>query len=686
MDEAEGRGVRGCVCRAPSGLDVAAVLDVRTDRGPVREVVPVPRAVTMNGDLAVRSRSPPLSEDSASGCRRSPVGTAPEGCWHGRSNGSAESPPRSGSIAAHLGCRVSACSTSQWFKCPCHGAKYRRVGEKMAGPAALRGMDRLPTEVTAAEERIVGTRAIALGPPIGQLPQIKRPRAPIVSVAPKPMSELARQLTRRRFLQLTGIAGVTTLVAGCSRAPSPAADSSEAPRSLEPFDDSFVEPERLISSDGRLEVTLRAEPEDVPWGDSLRYAYTYNGTSPGPTLQIRPGDQLIVNLENGLDTDTNLHTHGLNVSSTGDGDNVFIAVAPGESRTYRYDIPADHRSGLFWYHPHAHGHVAKQVAAGLAGAIVVVDAVDEVPELADSTERIWVLSDPVIGADASALSVAAMEEMWGREGDAITVNGIARPQLAAAAGSRERWRFVNASPSRYYQLALDSHELHVIATDGGRLAAPVEVDELLLSPGERVEVLVTPSATGTYGLRTSGYGRGAMGMGNGMMDGDSIVESEALIATLTVTGDSPPAGRPRSLLGPEAFSVPEPSASRVVELGMGMGGGMMGRQGDMMSFTIDGRTFDPSRTDITTRLGTVEEWEIRNSSPMDHPFHLHVWPFLVLDGPPSQQGWKDTVNVRAGSSVRVLVPFASIAGRSVYHCHILDHEDLGMMGVIEVTQ
>lgn len=106
----------------------------------------------------------------------------------------------------------------------------------------------------------------------------------------------------------------------------------------------------------------------------------------------------------------------------------------------------------------------------------------------------------------------------------------------------------------------------------------------------------------------------------------------------------------------------------------------------MMSFTIDGRTFDADRTDIAARLGSVEEWEIRNTSPMDHPFHLHVWPFVLVDAPPAQQGWKDTINVPAGSSVRVVVAFTEIPGRTVYHCHILDHEDLGMMGVIDVAR
>ena len=115
-----------------------------------------------------------------------------------------------------------------------------------------------------------------------------------------------------------------------------------------------------------------------------------------------------------------------------------------------------------------------------------------------------------------------------------------------------------------------------------------------------------------------------------------------------------------------------------------MGGGGAGR-----SFTIDGKAFDPARTDIRSKLGRVEDWTLTNTSTMDHPFHLHVWPFQVVarsDGAPITPGWKDTVNVPAGESVTVRTPLTGISGRTVYHCHILDHEDLGMMGVIEVTR
>jgi len=205
-------------------------------------------------------------------------------------------------------------------------------------------------------------------------------------------------LPRRRFLAAMGASAAVIALGGCTGDPQPhLLDRNEnmaaTPR---PAGDTvpFIEPQALRSANGSLEVTLVALPATIADAEQTLYGYTYNQTSPGPTLRIRPGDQLIVHLENQLPEDTNLHTHGLHVSPEGNADNVFARVRPGETRTYTYNIPQDHRGGLFWYHPHAHGTVAKQVAAGLAGAIVIEDDTDAVTEIADSTERILIMSDP----------------------------------------------------------------------------------------------------------------------------------------------------------------------------------------------------------------------------------------------------------------------------------------------------
>jgi FtsP/CotA-like multicopper oxidase with cupredoxin domain len=486
--------------------------------------------------------------------------------------------------------------------------------------------------------------------------------------------------SRREFLAALGGALAVGAVGLRGEGVAAAAPVATIPRGGAPF----VEPDVLTSAGGRLDLTLVAAPSKVAFGSGRRFAYTYNGSTPGPTLRVRPGDVVTLRLVNRLGEATNLHTHGLHVSPSGKADNVFITIPDGGRHTYTYEIPADHRSGTFWYHPHLHGTVAAQVFGGLAGAIVVEDQLDELGWLAAATERVLVLSDPAIGTSSGVVDASRMEQMRGREGDVVVVNGVVAPTIAASTGTLEHWRVVNASPSRYYRLSLDAHPLTVIATDGGRLPEPTARDEVLLAPGERVEVVVAPAAPGSYPLDALPYDRGSTGMGGG------TATSRTLVATMTTTGTAPAAAVPTTLAPAGALALPAATARRELVLAMGAGGGMGGMGGGRggPSFTIDGKTFDPGRTDITTALGHTEEWTITNVSPMDHPFHLHVWPFQVVartDGAPITPGWKDTVNVPAGESVTVRVPITGIDGRTVYHCHILDHEDLGMMGVIKVA-
>jgi FtsP/CotA-like multicopper oxidase with cupredoxin domain len=464
-------------------------------------------------------------------------------------------------------------------------------------------------------------------------------------------------------------------IAGCSRGSGPSTASAVSSGTA---GDTFANPEELQSTDGHLAVTLVAAATGVPWGSGTRYALTYNGSAPGPTLRVRPGDVLTVTLRNLLDRPTNLHTHGLHVSPSGTSDNIFTMVEPGGELTYEYLLPANHPSGTFWYHPHHHGEVASQLMGGMAGVIVVEDDIDTA--LATTVERIVVLADPRIGNTASVLSASSADKMTGREGDAVLVNGSLRPRMAATAGTIERWRLVNASPSRYYRLVLTGASMELIGTDHGRLDTPHPVSDLLLTPGQRAEVIIRLTNPGTLSLATVAVDRGSMGMGMGR-SGSSASRTGAELLTVDVAAATGPSTTTlpttlRTLGDPNALRV---DARRTVTLGaMGMGSG---------AFVIDGRGFDPAVVNTTARLGTTEEWTIRNNSMMDHPFHLHVWPFRVMarsDGNPVDPGWRDTVNVPAGHTVTVRVPLLDYAGKAVYHCHILDHEDLGMMGIIEV--
>ncbi len=432
----------------------------------------------------------------------------------------------------------------------------------------------------------------------------------------------------------------------------------------------------LRSSNGRLSATLRIAPALVPFANGTRWALTVNGRTPGPTLRVRPGDRLILTLDNQMAHSTNLHTHGLRVSPSGNADNPFIEIPAGKQFLYEIDIPADHPGGTFWYHPHLHHHVAEQLFAGFFGAIVVEDAVDRLPELVAAYERFILLHDTRIGAaESDVMTINMMQQREGREGD-VLVNGLQRPTFEAAAAKLERWRVLNASPSRFYRLKLDGHALHVMATDGGRLAAPRRVDELKLVPGERAELLVQPAAAGSYALRSLAVSRGSMMGGSNM-----LTNPEFELATFRVSGTASPAALPSVLAAYRPLAPVTPARTR--EVVFAMQGGPGGA-----TFLIDGKAFEPGRVDVRVARDTVEDWVIRNTSPMDHPFHLHVWPFQVIEqsaGGAPEPGWKDTVNVPANSTMRLRIPFTGITGTTVFHCHILDHEDLGMMATIEVS-
>jgi FtsP/CotA-like multicopper oxidase with cupredoxin domain len=496
-------------------------------------------------------------------------------------------------------------------------------------------------------------------------------------------------ISRRAFLGGVGITGLGALLAACGSGANPSAGSPSGNHGGT-TGQALAQPTELRSRNGILDVSLTAAGGLIPWGAGKRYSLTYNGSTPGPTLRVRPGDTLRVRLTNALDSATNLHTHGLHVSPTGISDNIFRMAAPGETLEYEYLIPQDHVSGTFWYHPHHHGVVASQVAGGLAGAIIVEDALDAMPAIAATNERTLVLSDPTVGSTATVLDATAAEKQQGREGDVVLVNGLLTPMLHATGGQLERWRFVNASTSRYYSISVSGLDMLQIGTDQGRLENPVHVSELLLTPGQRAEVLVPLAAAGTYTVSSAEVNRSSMthggsggsgalgGMSMGAAGASSVASIDLL--KLVVTSGTGTPSVPTSI-NSGAPGLPAPvSARRTVILGSMS---MMGNA----EFVIDGQPFDRNRIDITSALGGIEEWVLVNNSMMDHPFHLHTWPFKVVtrsDGN-VDPGWRDTVNVPAGGTVTIRIPFSDYTGTTVYHCHILDHEDLGMMGQIKVA-
>ncbi len=444
--------------------------------------------------------------------------------------------------------------------------------------------------------------------------------------------------------------------------------------------ESFTEPKALRSRDGRLQARLEARLGTHEVAGRQARTMGYNGGVPGPTLRLRPGDTLQLDLVNRLDEVTNLHVHGLHVSPEGRGDNVFLAVEPGQTQKYEYRLPDDHPPGTYWYHPHHHGNVADQVFGGLYGAIIVEDPEED---LDVDRERVLVVSDLTLDAGGSLVTPSIQERMMGREGELVLVNGQSEPRLQAHVGERERWRVVNACTSRYLVLEMSGQEPRVVGRDVGRLAEDTALGDVLLAPGNRLDMVVDPAA-GSGRLVARPVDRGGM-MGGMMGDGPGPGQDEPHTLAHLEVGPGDAAGRdiPRRRL--RDLRGDDVARQRTLTFQMGMGGMMGGGGGGPMSFTIDGREFDADRTDQQVRLGTVEEWTIGNDSPLDHPFHLHVWPMQLIEADGQQVSeplWLDVVNVPARGRIKVRVAFEDFGGRTVYHCHILDHEDRGMMGTV----
>ncbi|WP_036488646.1 multicopper oxidase family protein [Myxosarcina sp. GI1] len=441
------------------------------------------------------------------------------------------------------------------------------------------------------------------------------------------------------------------------------------------------------STDGVLALDLEASYRTVNLGGIQAYLLAYNGQIPGPRLEAKPGDTVRLRFTNSLTQPTNLHYHGLHVTPTGNADNVFLVIPPGETLTYEFTIPSNHPSGTFWYHPHLHGLVAEQLFGGLAGLFIVRGELDEIPEIKAAKEEFLLLKDFELDRNGRIIQPSPMARMTGREGRLVTINGRVKPTFSIATGDLLRLRIVNASTSRFYRLELENHPFYLIASDGGALSEPVEVRQLLLSPGERTEVLVRGEREpGQYRLLNLPYDRGGMGMmgggmmGRGMRGGSFTQRNPETLATFTYSNSTASLPLPQQLIPVE--ELPEPETVRRFQINHGMAPGMG------MVFLINGQTYSSNRIDTRVRLNAVEDWELVNTGVMDHPLHIHVNNFQLVsrNGRASPyRAWKDTVVVSPGETVRIRTRFADFTGKTVYHCHILDHEDLGMMGTMEIT-
>ncbi|MDC7712967.1 multicopper oxidase family protein [Vogesella sp. LYT5W] len=425
------------------------------------------------------------------------------------------------------------------------------------------------------------------------------------------------------------------------------------------------------AASGQFVGRLAAAPVPVAlWGDQRRTTFwAYNDSVPGPLLELWEGDEVEIAFDNRLPQPTTLHWHGMPVPPEQDG-NPHDPVPPGGSRRYRFRLPDD-CAGSYWYHPHPHGHTAEQAYRGLAGAVIIRSRRDPLRHL---PEKHLLLSDLKLD-DNGQIAANDMADLHdGREGQFLLINGAWQPQIALARGERQRWRIWNASSSRIIKLALPAHELQLVGSDGGLLAAPRDIDSLLLSPGERAEVVVTGRfhADKPAGLISQPYVRGKR------MHAEQT--QDETLASVVEHGMRPTLALPATLR--DIAPLGTPGHRRRIVLSENMADARA-------PFLINGRSYDMHRIDGTGEVGRIEEWEVVADAHMDHPFHLHGTQFQVLarsvDGIWEDEpflAWRDVVNVPAGEMVRLRFVQA-LPGLRMYHCHILEHEDQGMMAQID---
>jgi FtsP/CotA-like multicopper oxidase with cupredoxin domain len=448
---------------------------------------------------------------------------------------------------------------------------------------------------------------------------------------------------------------------------------------------------------GVVDVSIEARVAAASVNGVPASLLTYNGSFIAPTIRANPGDVVYLRFRNSLPftTQTNLlghvknvtnvHVHGFHVSPGADmmtglpADNVHIPVAAGGGElVYCYDLAKQRPGSIGLYHPHVHGTVAEQFWGGLVGALDVTDG--PITALASYPRRLLVLKDLTIANGAPEPYTMTSEYMHGKEGSVVMVNAQVNPYLPVRPGEVQRLRIINASNARFYRLAIQGHTLNLVGTDGGLLDVPYAASEILVSPGERIDVLVKASTTtGDYKVLALPYARQG-----------SMTSAQVTLMTLRVSGSRTSAALPK-IVNPAATRLADdpmlPRASFALSMGMGRG-------------YINGKTFDIladgsiSADEHHSTVGTDEIWEVVNQSGMDHPWHQHVNDAQVLSiagGDANYAkyaqlytripGWKDTIVIPKWGSVTFRLPIRDYTGMTMYHCHILEHEDIGMMGM-----
>ena len=467
----------------------------------------------------------------------------------------------------------------------------------------------------------------------------------------------------------------------------------------------LVEPQFVYARQGVAELTLTAAPSPINVHDRTFTSNVYNGQYTPPVFRLRRGEELHLRLVNQIGPAdvqidgtqaSNLHYHGMSVSPRPPADDIYLvipslqmienpALAHNHSGMamrdtyvfdYRWRVPEDHDQGPFWYHSHAHGDAEAQVLSGLSGIFMIDGFIfDWYPWLHGAQERILVLKD--IDLPGSS------------DGDpkTKTINGQKNPAIVMTRGQPQVWQVGNVGADAFFNLEVEGLEFWVLARDGNPLEKPYKETRLWLPPGARFTVFITAQAVGLHRIISRAVDTGPQGdpnpeVGLGMVAVEQSPSGRA--DGVHEPGDPLPTRRREKSAA--AMLREQPIArSRVVKFS---------ESEDGNTFYLDDKQWVADRDDALTRVGEVEEWTVRNVSGEHHVFHIHQTDFLVTasNGERNDIGRvMDTVNVpyaRNGQpgEVKLIMPFLKdrIAGRFVYHCHILEHEDGGMMANINV--